>query len=297
MTAGRWLGGAALAAVAGLALTGCVRLDVDTRLGSDDTLSTHAIIAYDPAIAGDIEDATGMDPAGIIDAVLTSEELAALDAAYPGAVTIEGYEEEDLTGVEVEVDDLPLAALEGATGEGMGVARDGDEFVVALPLGALVAAAGLDGADALGPMTGGGPGLLPGGGGLDLIAGAVDVEIAVTFPGLVTYASAGEVSGKTVTLSLADLIAGEDIELRGGADFAVDWDPVLRWGGIALAVVVIVGGAAILLVRDHRSRQRTALPAPVDNDSTMGLVEAYPESPDQRQGEKRQGQAQQDDER
>ncbi len=297
MSAGRWLGGAALAATVAVALAGCVRLDVDTRLGSDDTVSTHAIIAYDPAIADDVEGAIGMDPAGLIDAVLASEELAALDADYPGTITIQGYEDEDLTGVEIEIDDLPLSALEGAMGDGAGITRDGDEFVVALPLGAFAEAAGLDGADAPGSMIGGGPGVLPGGGGLGLIASSVEVEIAVTFPGLVTYASTGEVSGRTVTLGLADLIAGDDVELRGGADFAIDWDPLLRWGGIALAVVVIVGGAAVLLARDHRARQRTALPAPVDNDSTIGLVEADPESPAEQKSDAQQGDAQQGDER
>ena len=122
-----------------------------------------------------------------------------------------------------------------------------DTYVVSIPTAALGDALSKTGVSA---------------GQLELLGSSVDVELAFSFPGLVTSATAGDIDGNSVTIDLADLAQGSDITIVAGAAPETNWKPWLMWGGIGLAALVIVGGATALVVQDVRRHRTTALPAP-----------------------------------
>ncbi|WP_062380920.1 LppM family (lipo)protein [Demequina pelophila] len=271
---------AAVVALAVAVLAGCVRVTSETTLGEDDTFSQHAIVAISPSAltalsqqlplldlpAGidvdgledtdlkdtDLEDLAGLDPADLLDPATIRDRLAPLEEAHPGSTEVEPYEDEDgRTGVEITVTDVPLEALEDASQANplagpAAVTRDGDTYVVEVTTGAAsqLAQSGLRASD------------------LRLVESAVDIGVAFTFPGLVREASAGEVSGRTVTLGLGDLLSSDDIRIVAGADREIDWEPILKWGLVALGAIVLIGGATALVVQDRRRRHRTNLPPP-----------------------------------
>ena len=262
------------AASAALALAGCVRLTSETVLSEDDTFSQHAIIAAAPdALAtlreqmdllggGDIPDDAldGLDLESLLDPDTFREQLAPVEQARPGTVDVRDYSDEDgRTGVEIAVTDIPLDAVDdaGATMPLAGttsIVREGATYVFTLESGA---ASQLEGLGAQASQ-------------VRLIENAVDVSVAFTFPGLVTEASAGEITGTTVTLGLSDLLSADAIVIVGGAQHQIDWGPYVRWGLVGLAIVVVVGGATALVLQDRRRRAGTTLPPP--RDATEGGV-------------------------
>jgi hypothetical protein len=191
-------------------------------------------------------------------------------------VTIEDYEDGDLTGVRIHAEGLTLEefnattsvisdvasgdssgdvgggsaeeALRGISGalggiSGATVERDGDEFVVTIPA-----------------STGEGGSLAGIGISADQIAAAIDFAAVFTFPGPVTEATRGEVEGKSVTLDVEDLQAGGEIVIRAGAEDAIAWGPIIQWGLIVLAAVVIVAGATAFILADRARRRENGLP-------------------------------------
>ena len=266
---------------AAAALAGCVRLDSTTTLSEDDTFDQHAIIAAAPEAltalrqqlgnlpegtlpdGADPEDAlAGLDLEALLDPDTFREQLAPLEGARPGSVTVEPYEDQDgRTGVELTVTDVPLAEVDDAAGTvplagALGIAREGDDYVVTLAPGA---ASQLDGLGAQESQ-------------LRLIENSVDVAVSFAFPGLVTEATAGEVAGNTVTLGLSDLLAADTIRIVGGANHQLDWGPILRWGGVALAIAAVLGGAAALVIQDRRRRAAHLPPPRKGSDGGPGTL-------------------------
>ncbi|WP_156159157.1 LppM family (lipo)protein [Demequina gelatinilytica] len=277
---------AAVLALTTVALTGCVRVTTATTFSDHDTLSQHAVIAMTDQARlvmgeqlgqlGDAplpdgaelpEGAEDLDVLGALDSLLdpdtVREGLAPLADEYPGSVTVEPYADDDgLEGVEIDLADLPFAALEDAAGVApvggaSGVTREGDTYVVELSSGAAssLSAAGASADD------------------LTLLGGAVDIEASFTFPGLVQEATAGEIVGNTVTLDLADLMSADTIRIVGGANPQHDWGPALRWLLVAVGALVIVGGATLLVLQDRRRRHRSHLPPPRPSEGGPGTVE------------------------
>lgn len=245
---------AALALIATLALSGCVRVLADTTVHADDTYSQHVIVAVNEAAVSELMGpGGGGDFSDVLSSATGSEAFQGLVEQYPDSVTVTEYTSGELDGIEVRIDSLPLAqfndaasSVTGAAGTNATLERVGDTFVVTLASDAGDELEGLDGA----------------GGDLALLDSAIDFEIAYSFPGLVTEASAGTISGKTVRLSLTDLLDNQQIRIVAGADPAIDWGPIIRWTLITLAFVVIVGGATLLVMQDRRRQRRTNLPPP-----------------------------------
>lgn len=254
----RWSGAAAIAA---LALTGCVRTTVDTTIGADGTFSQHSVVAFSDDVAAQIGDQAGMDVGALFDDLDGSPELAALEEQYPGQVLVEPYDDGELAGVELTLTDLPLDEFNAAaeqTASGIGGAAtltetDG-QFIVEM-----MSPDDLD-LDSLGVSESQ----------LGLLESSVEVAITYTFPGLVEEATAGEIEGNTVTLGLTDLASGQDIRIVAGANDQFDWGPVLRWGGIVLAFILVVGGAAALIIQDRRKHRQSALPPPATTEDPHG---------------------------
>jgi hypothetical protein len=250
-----------------VALSGCVKVHSTTSFSSDNLVTQDLVLAVNPSLLAQV---------GVDASMLSAEALISrLPESAEDRVTIEDYKDGDLVGVTVHAEDLTLEefntttsvlsdAAKGEEGDGAGgsqeealaaisgalggiadakVAREGDEFVVTIPASA-----------------GGGGSLGNIGVSADQVAKAIDFAAVFTFPGPVTEATRGEVEGKKVTLDVEDLQAGGEITIRAGAKDAIAWGPIIQWGLIALAVVVIVAGATAFILADRARRKENGLP-------------------------------------
>jgi len=249
MRSGRTVWVAALAAGA-VVLTGCVRLTADTTLSDHNTLSQDSVVAFSPAVAREL---------GITADQLLTQAQEAIDSGEYGDLaaeqyTLEAYDDGKLQGVHIALRDVSLDAVNnaGAAASGSGVAgpstptslivRDGDEYVITVATGA---------GDNSGPL--GNPSL-------GLLIDSMNVEVRFTFPGPVSSATRGTINGKTVTLDAEDLFADGSIVIRGQATNGTAWMPILRWVGLGVVVVIVVGGAALLVWRAKRRQRPRGLP-------------------------------------
>jgi hypothetical protein len=254
------------AAIAVLALAGCVRVEANTSIGTDDTFSQHAVFAITDAVAAQVGREAGVNVSDLTESLVESDAFKDLQATYPDQVTIADYEDGDLHGIELTITDLPLSEFNGAASEvtaGLGATASiehvDDTYVVTMTA--------VDGED----------GALPGGGSLlssldamgvsaanlSVVASSIDFGVSYTFPGLVTEATSGTIDGNTATLALTDLTSGTDIRIVGGDSTQRDWWPLIKWLLIAAAFASVIGGATLLVRQDQRRQRTNSLPPPV----------------------------------
>lgn len=259
-----------------LTLSGCVRMLSDTSIGADDTFSQHVIVAFDNSVADQFGGRTDGGGEALTATFANDPLFVKLQQEYPEQVVLADYADGDLTGMELTMTDLPLSVMDGwgsavttAVGGDTSIEHVGDTFVVTVSLPSADALA--DGAGDLtglvpeGAPTGslGGLGMLGSAdANMSLIDNAIEFEVKYTFPGLVTEASAGDIDGRTVTLSLTDLAAGTDIRLVGADSPQVNWWPYLKWALIIAAFASVIGAATLLVRQDQRRQRTNTLPEP-----------------------------------
>lgn len=271
----KWGGAAAVAAIA---LTGCVRTTVDTTIKSDDTFTQHSIIAFEDSVAAQVSSEAGFDVSNLREQLESAPEFSDLQERFPGQIEVVDYVDGELSGVELTLTDIPLeefdtSAAQAGTGltGGATIARVDDTFVVEM---AFPETAGLEELGVSQSQLG-------------LLAGSLDVGVTYTFPGPVESATAGTVDGHTVTLGLTDIASGQDIRIVAAAGDSINWAPILTWGGVALAFLLVIGGAIALIVQDRRKSLRNTLPPheATENPAGPGLLGETQEQPDPRIGE------------
>jgi hypothetical protein len=168
----RWGRGIAAAAVTALALAGCMKIQTDLTLNSDNTGSMSMIMATSDEFAKSMD----MDPQEFWDQMATSMESDA-----PEGATQEPYAEDGYTGVKYTVDNVPIETLSDPD---MTVERVGDEFVFTGSMD-LSSDTGTDGTATDDAMT-------------KMITDSFVAQVSVTFPGKVSEYN-GELNGTTVT--------------------------------------------------------------------------------------------------
>lgn len=216
----------ALGGMLAVALTGCMKLDMNLELQSDDTIDGTMVVA----VSRELAELSGTDPEELSEQ-LREEALSGDD--MPEGSTVEPYEDEDFIGSEVTFDGAPLDAF-GGEDQTLSIRRDGDEFVVAGSMDLSTASTE----------------------GLDLTQG-VDVKIAISFPGAVAEHD-GELDGTTVTW-IAEPGEVTPINARGAAEAGA-------LGALAGSLLYVVIGAVVLVVvlvvvlLVVRSRRRSAAP-------------------------------------
>ncbi|HET9249272.1 MAG TPA: hypothetical protein VFP13_04935 [Actinomycetota bacterium] len=247
-TAGRI--GALLALV--LLMTGCIKLNMNLGINSDDTVSG----TVEFGVQKELLDLTGQ----------SVEDLLGSDAPIPSdvpGVTVEPFDDGEFAGQQFIFEDVPLAefnsggfvggtgasgvsGLTGAAGDTLNIAREGDTFVVT---GVLDLSTGLTGAT--GPFGGTG--------GAQFFESA-EIKIAITFPGEVLQAPGGQIDGNTVTYvpefgerleidatgSAVD--NGEAADVVGGSDSFLPL--ILIIAGVVLVLLIIV----VLVIRSRRHK-------------------------------------------
>jgi hypothetical protein len=235
----------AFAALA-LVLTGCIKLNMDLVIGSDDTVS--GVVQF--GVQKELLELTGQS----VDELLGDVPLPS-DA--PG-VTTEPFEDEEFAGQQFNFESVPIAQFNqsqvtgptGLTGvpatDTLSITRQGDTFVV---VGVLdMSGGGVTGAT--NPF---------GGTGAELLQSA-DIRIAITFPGDVIEAN-GQVDGNTVTYRPQ---FGDRLEIDATGSAIDDGDAEAAAAGgedggsnlllilIIAAVVVILAIVVFLVLRSRR---------------------------------------------
>lgn len=208
-----------LAAAATIALAGCIKMDMNLDLQSDDTVDGAVTIGVSKQLA----ELSGQDTDSLVDQ-MQSEFLGSEDEL--GEVRAEPYEDDDFVGSTMHFEGAPLSQFGGGGEESIDISRDGDEFVVSGVMDLTDESAEMD---------------------MSMLGGAMDVSIAITFPGDVASHN-GELEGRTVTWTPR---IGERVEIdaRGSAVDGGGGGLSLAVIGIALAVLALIAVALILVLR------------------------------------------------
>lgn len=160
---------ALLAALALLLLAGCVRVDGDLTISTQDTVSGEITVALERSAVI----AEGEDPDALIDDI--QEDLA---AAPEEGVTGEAYDDGDFLGVTLTLTSTPLDRIASATSGTLRISHDGGQYEVTGDFSEL-SDSGQSGSDV--PW---------------------QVDLSITFPHGVSDHD-GELSGSTVTWHLS----------------------------------------------------------------------------------------------
>ncbi|MCL2594885.1 MAG: hypothetical protein FWD83_05145 [Promicromonosporaceae bacterium] len=232
----RALAALGVGAVAALALTGCMRMNLDFEVHSNDTVDASMVFAF----SDDVAELMGMDPDALWD--MAGDEIT---GDLPPGATQEPFAEGGFTGVRVTLANEPLAAVGGAGVDDLSIVRQGDEFVMTGTLD-------LD-MDDLDEMPAN-------------LLGTMDVRVSLTFPGPISDTN-GSVSGNTVTWNPA---VGEVTSMHARASAiegsASDGIPLLVWVGIGVAALALIG---ILAVVALKPKAATSVAAPAAGVAPM----------------------------
>ncbi|WP_062299149.1 LppM family (lipo)protein [Demequina maris] len=193
-----------------LALTGCLRVEMNIALNPDDTADGSFLMAIEKGSG------KGFD---MSDEDLLEQFSADSEGDFETG-TIEPYEDEDYVGTRVVFDGEPLDSFAGETGDDLAIVRDGDDYVVSGSM------SGSEDEDL---------GSLPG----------ADMVLSITFPGEVSEHN-GTLEGTTVTWDLMD--APDELVARGAASPPSAF-PMWAWAAIGAGALAVVAIAVVVVLR------------------------------------------------
>lgn len=224
----RRLGALSLSVLLAAGLTGCMKVDMDLHLQSDDTVDGTMVMA----VSAELAEMVGQDAETLADEM--SADIGG--NMTTGEVSTEPYDDGEFVGTTMTFEGESLASFTDAEDDSLTITREGDEFVVAGVL----------------DLSGGGEELPAG------MAESMDVKVAITFPGEVTEHD-GELSGTTVTWvpSGAEVL---EINARGSAvEGGMGGLPrtILLVAGLGLLVLLLAGLALFLVLRSRRGAAST----------------------------------------
>lgn len=189
------------------ALTGCIKMDMDMKLSSNDKVTGSVIVGF----SAEAIKAMGQNPADFAKEMVGDAQKEQQGKLPAGAsVTVKPYNKGGFAGVETAFKNVPINELQNATGvasdaaASVGGASSGDDDFTIVRKGDSYVFTGVMNLSDMGGETGttvkgarttttmGIPGL-------DMSKlGKAELRIALTFPGTVTKHN-GKLSGKTVT--------------------------------------------------------------------------------------------------
>src|SRR5512132_2686680 len=220
-------------------MTGCIKLNVNLGINSDNTVSGTIEIG----VQKELVDLTGQNV----------EDLLGTDAPLPGnapGVTVEPFDDGEFAGRQFILEDVPIEEVNsggivrasGATGASGPTAGAGDSLQIARQGDTFVVTGVLDLSRALSGVTG----PLAGTGGAQFSESA-DIKIAITFPGEVLQAPGGEIDGNTVTY-LPEFDERLEINATGSAVDNGEAADVVGGSDSFLPLILIIAGVVLVLL-------------------------------------------------
>lgn len=238
------------AAVLAVALAGCMKVDMQLDVHTDDTIDGSMIFAVNRSLT---------DVMGGTDAML--DDLLGDTTDLPEGSTSEPYEDGEFVGAKYTFTDAPLSTFDDGETEGLQIVHEGNEFI-------------LTGAVDLSETTTGDLEGLEGT--FEGIMEGFDVRISVTFPGEVIEHN-GDLDGTTVTWVPQP---GDNVELSARAEDSggAGGLPIWGWILIAAAIVAVLIGALFYFSR-NRTKPDVATPAAGSYPPLPGAPDSYPPPP------------------
>src|SRR5438445_2197796 len=178
---------AALVVVACLVgLTGCVKIDGDVKVGSNETVSGSMKVGVDKQLL----QSSGQS----LDKIRQEIESSIKSSATQG-VTCKSYEDDKYVGSNCTFDNVPFDKMGGASEDGVGFRKDGDKVKVSVNAGSV-------GSN------------LPSGG------SQPDVNLKITMPGkILEHDDGANVSGRTATYDSPDKLGKISLTSEAGGGF------------------------------------------------------------------------------
>jgi hypothetical protein len=222
-------------------LSGCIKIDMDLEVRSDDTVSGSAVIGFSKQLleltGGSLEDALGED-------TLVPSDVE--------GVEVEPYEDDEFAGQRIRFDAVPLEEFnQQDDADALTIVREGDTFRV---MGVLDLSSGEEETE------------------IPFDAGQffedADVRISLAFPGDVIEAN-GEVDGNRVTWTPE---VGERTELRAVASAVgggTGGGSSVLWIVLALVAVAVIAGAIVM-----SNRRKAPAEGPADDGGFSSSVAA-----------------------
>ena len=255
------VGRVAMVAALALLLTGCLKLDMDLQIQSDDTVNGAIVFA----VSKDVLELTGG----------SAEDLLGGETPFPSdveGVTTEEYDDGEFAGQQFNFDGVPISqfAADPEDPESLSIVREGDTFVVS---GALDLSQGLSGAT--------------GATGAEQFLESAEIRIAITFPGEVTESN-GEVDGNTVSWA-PEFGERVDIQATGSAIASGGDSNTLLYVLIGVGAVLLIAIIIIVVVMGRRKKgEPSAMPeggemaaaAPTEAAPPVAVPPAPPAAPE-----------------
>ncbi len=249
----------AMVAALALLLTGCLKLDMDLQIRSDDTVDGSVVFA----INKDVLELTGG----------SAEDLLGGETPFPSdveGVTTEEYDDGEFAGQRFGFDGVPIGVFVSDPNdpEALSIVRDGDTFEVS---GVFDLSQGATGAT--GPVD------------AQQFFESAEIRIAITFPGEVIESN-GEVDGNTVSWAPK---FGERVEIQatGSAiEGAGSSSNTLLYVLIALGIVAVIAIAVVVVMMSRRKGPEAGAAAPgevappADTAATVPTAVAPPAAPE-----------------
>lgn len=248
-----------------LLLTGCVKLDVDLTVGSDDKVSGSYIIGIDKSLL----QFTGQDGDALYEQI--TSDFDPTDAPAGATVSTEKYEDDTFVGARIKIENVPISEMNdvgaGTTDAGSNdftVTHEGDVYKFHATIDTS--------SDQESSVS------VP-----DSVTSSAEIRIKMTFPGEVTETN-GNKDGNSVTWQPQ---LGEPADLTatakdsggggGGGESSNTWLIVLA---VVLGLAVVIALLVFLLTRGRKGTPppRVEEPVPVGPPPGLGTL-APPDAP------------------
>jgi hypothetical protein len=195
-------------------LTGCVKVDADLEVNSNETVSGTMRLGIDKQLVQ-----AGGQPLGKI----REQVESGIKQTATEGVECEAFDDDKFVGSNCTLDEVPFDRIGTSTGEGIGIKKEGDQFVATVKA----------------PDLG------------DIPSNAQpDVKFKITMPGkIISHDPGAEVSGRTATYDSLDELGNVSLRSEAGGGFPL-WAIIL----IVVVLLVAIGAVLFLLLRDRKSR-------------------------------------------